>query len=1010
MSIKFTLLGVPRFERNNQPIELKSTKAIALLGYLAVTGNPHSRDHLIDLLWPDSLPDAARKNLRNTLWAIRKSFGDDLLQGDADRMTLSDGVWVDARVFETAAQNGDAPAEPLSLYQAPLLNGLTPVDAPDFELWLATERERFGQLYLRLLETQAAVYQAAGDWPAVVATAHRALAADNLQEPMYCILMEAHGRLGERAEALRHYDTLRTTLAQELGVTPLAETEALRTSILNGEFDLGETSATRPAPAPATPRPRQIKASLPFTGRQTELNVLDEEFQHAGQGRLRVVLITGELGLGKSRLWQVWSQTLPESVTVLETRCLDTTQSLPFAPLTGLFSQSVCIEQIVRPDSPVPMVWLSELTRLLPAINHHLPGIPTPPALPPEGEHRRLFEAFVQLLRTIDSRPLVLFIDDIHWIDRATLDWLVYLADRMSAEPLLLVAAYRPADASALLSQVTAGWNREGVAQRLPLAHLTAEETAALISDLDGDPARVPELRAKSAGNPYFLIELSRAEPGSTPPGLAELIRSRLGRLPETARQVLQAAAVLDADFDFVALRRTGGRGEEETLNALDALLDAAVLQERPTGYQFTHPLVAALVRDDLSLARRSFLHRRAAEALESIYANRISTVAGQLAHHYAQAGRPEQSAAYAQLAAEHALSLAALTEAVSFYRQAITLAATPARRLGLGRALILQGDFEQGRAELEAAGCAFEQADDPVEQARAYLELAMSYMASGQGSAVMVWAKAALESVGTRLHPEIHARAHHLLAAGGMLTHRPLAEAESHLQETIRLATDNNLPELAGSARFELGNLLAQQGDLTGAIAAFESALNFARVADSLFQRVLAHNNLGYHYMLAGQLLKARENVEQGLSLSDQNALFLPRLYLYSTRGEIALAEGDFDGADTWFAQALEEAERHDNQAQAAGIVANQGLVARKRGNLDEALLLLEEAHHKLERLSSPHLQIKVDLWLTELYHRRGEHAAALDALYRAEGRPATSERAGLRDWAARLRQVLKG
>ena len=1008
MSIKFTLLGAPRFERNNQPVELKSTKAIALLAYLAVTGSPHSRDHLVDLLWPDSLPDAARKNLRNTLWAIRKAFGDALLQRDADRMSLSKSVWVDAHIFEAAAQSGAAPAEALNLYQAPLLNGLTPADAPDFELWLATERERFGQLYLRLLEAQVALHRAAGDWPAVIATAHRALAADNLQEPMYCVLMEAHGRLGERADALRHYDTLRTILAQELGVTPLTETEALRTNILNGNLEQIEAQPARQTSAPATPRPPQTKPVRPFVGRQTELSGLDEAFQQAGQGHLSVVLITGELGLGKSRLWQVWSHTLPETVTVLQTRCLDTTQSLPFAPLTGLFSQSVCIEQLIRPDSPMPQVWLSELIRLLPDIKHHLPGIPTPPALPPEEEHRRLFEAFIQLLRAINSRPLVLFIDDIHWIDRTTLDWLVYLVDRMSAEPLLLVAAYRPGDASAVLSQVTAGWNREGVAQRLPLARLTAEETATLISELHGDLERVAQLQAKSAGNPYFLIELSRTEPGSTPPVLAELIRSRLNRLPETARQVLQAAAVLDDRFDFATLRRTSGRGEEETLNALDALLEAAVLQEQAGGYTFSHPLVAVVVRDTLSLARRSFLHRRAAAALETGYANRIPTIAGQLAHHYAQAGRPEQSAAYAQLAAERALNLTAPTEAVSLYRQAVKLAPTPARRLGLGRALILQSNFEQGRAELEAAGRAFEQAGEPVEEARAYLELSMSYMSSGQGSAVIAWAEAALNSVGTRFHPEIHARAHHLLAAGGMLTHRSLAEAEAHLQETIRLATDNDLPELAGNARFELGNLLAQQGDLTGAIAAFESALNFARVADSLFQRVLAHNNLGYHYLLAGELLKARENVEQGLALADRHALLLPRLYLYSTRGEIALAEGDFDGADTWFAQALTQAQRHKNQGQAAGIVANQGLVARERGHLDEALLLLEEAHHTLEQLVSPHLQIKVDLWLTELYHQRGEHAAALDALARAEGRLVDGERAGLRAWAERLRPVL--
>lgn len=1009
MSPKFFLLGAPQFEHNNQPIELKSAKAIALLAYLAITGRPHTREHLTDLLWPDSLPDAARKNLRNTLWAIRKQFGDDLLLGDADRMALSEGVWLDTRLFEAAAQNGAPAQAAVELYRAPLLTGLTLADAPDFELWLTTERERFGQFYLRLLEAEVARLKAAGDWPAVIATARRALAADNLQEPLYCILMEAHARLGERADALRHYDTLRQTLAQELGVPPLAATEALREAILNGTLEQGPPRAAVRVSAPPTSQPGVVKLQQPFVGRVAELAALNENFQQAAQGRLRIVLITGELGLGKSRLWQVWSQAVPKDVTVLETRCLDTTQSLPFAPLTGLFSQSACLEKLTRPDSSLPPVWLAELTRLLPDIRHQLPGLPAPPVLPPEEEHRRLFEAFVQLLRAINSRPLLLFVDDLHWVDRATLDWLVYMVDRLSGEPLLLVATYRPSDASAQLSQVAAGWNRQGVVRRLPLARLTPDETAQLIAELHGDSTRADELQAKSAGNPYFLIELSQAEPDSTPPGLAELIRSRLNRLSETARQVVQAAAVLDAGFSFAMLRRTSGRGTEETLNALDELLAAAVLQERSDAYEFTHPLVAAVVRDDLSLARRSFLHRRAARALESLYTNRIQTVAGPLAHHYEQAGRPEQAAAYAQTAAEHALSLAAPTEAVTFYRMALKLDPTTGRRLGLGQALILQGELAQGCAELEAAAAAYAQTDNAVGQAQAYLELAMGYLGSAQGELVIRWAEAALKSLGTRFHPEFHARAHHLLAAGGNLVGRPLAEGEAHLQQAIELATDNNLPELAGIARFELGNSLAQRGQLNGAIEAFESALNFARAAGNLYQQVLAHNNLAYHYSLVGNLLRAKEHAEQGLDLAESHQLLLPRQYLYSSRGEIALAEEDFEGAAHWFARALTEAKQRGNQTQAANIVANQGLLARAQGNLDEALLLLEEAHYSVERLSVPHLQTQIDLWLAELYQQRGERVAALDALHRAEQRLAGSEREGQRAWAGRLRGKLK-
>ncbi|MCB0009124.1 MAG: hypothetical protein KDE04_21810, partial [Anaerolineales bacterium] len=250
-------------------------KAIGLLAYLAVTEAPQTRDHLVDLFWPDSLPEAARKNLRNTLWAIRKGLGDEVLQSDAERLALADGVWCDVQRFVAAAQALATAETPtvaelqtaVDLYRAPLLDGLVTSDAADFEIWLTTERERLGQLYQRLLETLVARHRVAGNWTEVMAIARRALAYDNLQEPMHRALIEAHARLGERPEALRQYDLLRTTLDRELSVEPLPESEALRRAILSGELQSVEAAA--PA-AHARPRRARMPVSppdLPLVGR-----------------------------------------------------------------------------------------------------------------------------------------------------------------------------------------------------------------------------------------------------------------------------------------------------------------------------------------------------------------------------------------------------------------------------------------------------------------------------------------------------------------------------------------------------------------------------------------------------------------------------------------------------------------------------------------------------------------------------------------------------------------------
>jgi DNA-binding SARP family transcriptional activator/predicted negative regulator of RcsB-dependent stress response len=1010
--IKLSFLGPATFSRRGQPVDLQSAKAVALLAYLAVTRTAHTREHVFDLLWPDSLPEAARKNLRNTLWALRKALGDDLLQTEADRLALAPAVWVDLHTFEAMLSGNNAPAphtlQPtLDLYRTALLDGLALADTPDFEIWLATERERYGLLYLRGLELLAQAYRQRQQWPQMAGAARRALAHDNLQEPMYRVLMEAHARLGERAEALRQYDRLRATLAQELGVDPLPQTEALRAAILNGELPpVGPPAPVAPPPRPgsgAKPEP-----AAPFVGRQPELTALNHAVGQAVAGSAQVVLITGELGIGKTRLWQEWAAALPPDISLLSTHCLDTTQALPLAPLTGLFTRSTCTERLFTPPSPVPAVWLAELARLLPDIRRLWPDMPPPLPLPPDEERRRLFEAFAQTLRALNSRPLVLVIDDLHWADQATLDWLVYLVDRFRQEPLLLVGTYRATDASPQLAQVAANWSRLGLLHRLSPARLTPAESAQLIIALGGAANQAEALQARSAGNPYFLIELFKVGNGETPPGLAELIRTRLNRLPGAVQQVLQAAAVLEPGFDLPTLRRTSGRGEEETLDALDNLLAGHTLLERRGTYEFAHPLVAAVVRDDFSMARRSFLHRRAAEALEAAHAGHLEAVAGRLVRHYSRAGRPVQAARYADMAAERAMKLAAPVEAAGFYRQALQLDSTPARQLGLGHALGAQGNLEQARQAYGQALTAFEAAGNPVDVARAQLAMADSYLPAGHSNIIIDWAERALANLDPHARPDLNAHAHHLLGTGKLRLGRLLTEAEKHLQQAVRLAMQGNAPKIAARSQLDLGNLRAQQGDYPAAFAAFEQTIAIAAAAGDHMEALLGHNNMAYHAQLAGNLPAAHRHIEAGLKLADAHSLFFPRQYLYSTRGEVALAEGQPAEAETWFRQALTEAEQHQNQALAVNIRANLGAATRDLGKLDEALLLLETARRDAAALVLPYLQTQIDLWLAELYLERGEHAAAREALARALADLSGSERHAQLAAAKRLQTAL--
>ncbi len=1017
-------LGAPHFEHNNKPAPISTPKVIALLAFLAETQTAQPRERLLALLWGDSTEDAARKNLRNTLWAIRKALGDGIIVAEDDRLALDEATWTDTQEFERAVALD--PAHAAELYRGPFLDGLSLPDNSDFEIWMTTERERFAQLYVSALTALVEARREAGDWQTVIALTRRALESDNLQEPMHRALMEAHARLGARAEALRQYDALRTTLQRELGVEPLPETEKLRQQILDGNF---ADAAPRVAVRVAKRLPILGDAPrAPFVGRREERAALDQELQRAESGAARVILLSGEVGIGKSRLWQEWSSSLSPDVTVFETHALEATRQLLFAPLANFFSRPAIMRRLLLPSSKLPRIWLAELTRVVPELRAELTAppvaagrtLPLPPALPLAEERARIYEAFTQCLLALPTTaaPIVFFMDDVHWADDATIDWLDYFVHAMNdeyrgrAHALLVVLAYRPDDAPAHLVHVSASWGRANLARRIELPRLTSEESARLLNALVSDPALKENLRARlqaqSAGNPYFLIELARAAPVKVPLVLSELIRARLDKLPETARQVLQAAAVLEPDFEFAALRRTSGRDEEETLDALDTLLNASVLIERSGEYMFAHPLVATVVRNSLSGARRAFLHRRAAEALETTQANRLPQIAARLANQYVEANEPAQAAHYYEMAGERALAVAAPNAAVDFYRRAIELENTPARQMGLGRALLRRGDVAELHAALQNALDGFVAQGNAHGAAQASLALAESFLGAGRADEVVRWVEKSETFLNHDADPELHARAHFLLGASRRTTEETLAEAESNLTEAAHLATENDLPNLAASVRFELGNMLAERGDLDGAIEAFNESIALAELSDNQFQVVLGHNNIAYHALLKPDLNLAHAHIETALQIAAANQLRQPLQYLYSTRGEIALAENKWDEAEQWFQRGMREAERGGNAIQVANYRANLALAARGRGDLDSAVLLLEGARTDAAKLTAPHLQAQIDLWLTEVYLARGERAAALDALTRTEKHLAHSDRMRLKEWASRLREQL--
>jgi ATP/maltotriose-dependent transcriptional regulator MalT len=233
---------------------------------------------------------------------------------------------------------------------------------------------------------------------------------------------------------------------------------------------------------------------------------------------------------------------------------------------------------------------------------------------------------------------------------------------------------------------------------------------------------------------------------------------------------------------------------------------------------------------------------------------------------------------------------------------------------------------------------------------------------------------------------------------------------AAAHLVQALGLACAQHLPRIAIESQFELGNVRAQQGDLASALAGFRAVVELAQqVGDHVFE-VEGHNNVAYHALLLGDLAAAHAHIAAGLELAERYELELPRQWLYSTRGEIALAEEQWAEAERWLSRALAAAEQYQNTEQIAISYANLAAAARGSGASDEAVLLLERAGTVAASAALPYVQTQIDLWQAELYLARKERASAGEAVQRAYTRMQGRDYGRLAAWAERLAQEVRG
>ena len=989
--MRLELFGGPVLLRGTESVAM-SPNQVALLTLLLAEGRERlPRGHVQGLLWRPSSDARVRHRLSQLIYQLNQRLTQRLAEIEGEAVRVYQGVVsCDLDDFEELIRRPDFRAAG-ELTRRGFLSAFPTPPTEAFEDWMRRRRLAIrSRLREKALGSWAAA-EAKQDWVLGRSAAEALLLLDPRDEAILRRVMKARAMGGMVREAEAVYLGFADRRGDRGEWVPQPETlqllESVRATFQNVE----------PPPDVAVPAGLEV----PLCGRDEEMAYLTRSvFQDRPDGRRATVVINGEAGLGKTRLVEEAIQGARfRGYRVLRSRPAELERNIPLNPLLEALNQPWVGRVLRGLDDP----WRSVLLSLMPQF-HEGPGpLPEVPYVQPVSLPRRTYEAFLRLFRAVaEESRVLLFIDDFHWADESSAAVLQFMHRRWQRGGLTLLLTYRQEElerdellhrflreleADPLVVSICLEELREGPS--LELAGSVASERLS-----DGELTEVVSL---AGGNPFFLIELTadyvtdrtperRGDGVPLPTSIRQVISRRTRELDPVAKQVVAALAVLARPASLGRLTRVTGCAREECVEALERLQDVRLVEWSDGGVSCRRDIVRRAVYEDLSEARRAFLHGKIAEMIRTEPGDPPKD---QLALHFFRAGEAELALRYALEAADEAEVSGSNSAGIRYTSMAIGLTQNSDQKAALHRRMArlhhLNRDLVEAETWLARA----------VEDAQAQPRLGSSIELESQLVEVRaetgsIRAPDALQRL-LRLEQEsreqgcndvllqIMERQLRILDRLGRLAEicdllekvevylgdvPPRSECALHCMLAIKLffgdaraalehgrmavglVREHGLDELRLRAYNRHIMLLSQSGRLHGdeGERIVAEALAGSKHSGDVLERYLIRANIGVWYLDTGQLDRARFHfLEIGKEVAKSKAR-RPRFELAVNLGELALQESDFGTALTRFSEAREMLSERTPFYARSFANAGFGLSLLRLGRLREAFGLRED------------------------------------------------------------------